>query len=142
MSEESTTVDLVERMRRMAEAASEGDFDTADGSYALDAVWDSSRTGVGSFEGMATIRRLFEDWRGGFEEWEIGFDELRDIGNGVVFTLVRQSGRPVGSTGYVRQREAWVWVWVEGLIAKVTTYPEGDIDEARAYAERLAEARG
>jgi ketosteroid isomerase-like protein len=142
MSEESTTPDLVELMRRLAEAASEQDFDTADSYYAPDAVWDSSRTGVGSFEGALTIRRFFEDWRGGYEDWEIGFDELLDIGNGVVFALVRQEGRPVGSTGYVRQREGWVWVWVEGLIARVTTYPEADMDEARAYAERLAEERG
>jgi ketosteroid isomerase-like protein len=142
MSEESTTPDLVELMRRLAEAASERDFDTADSYYAPDAVWDSSRTGVGSFEGAATIRRFFEDWRGGYEEWEIGFEELLDIGNGVVFALVRQAGRPVGASGYVRQREGWVWAWVEGLIDSVTTYPEVDIGEARAAAERLAEERG
>ena len=68
MSQESSTPDLVELMRRLAEAASERDFDTADSYYAPDAVWDSSRTGVGSFEGATTIRRLFEDWRGGYEE--------------------------------------------------------------------------
>ena len=73
--------------------------------------------------------------------WEIGFEELLDLGNGVVFALVRQAGRPIGATGYVRQREGWVWVWVEGLIASVTAYPEADIDEARAAAERLAEER-
>jgi ketosteroid isomerase-like protein len=140
MSEESATSDLADLMRRLAEAASEHDFDTADSYYAHDAVWDSSRTGVGSFEGAATIRRFFEDWRGGYEEWEIVFEELRDIGNGVVFALVRQEGRPVGATGYVRQREGWVWLWVEGLIARVTTYPEADMDEARVHAERLAEA--
>ncbi len=142
MSEESTTPDLVALMRRLAEAASEGDFDTSDGYYAPDAVWESSRTGVGSFEGAATIRSLFEDWRGGYEEWEIAFEELLDIGNGVVFSIVRQAGRPVGATGYVRLREGWVWVWVDGLIASVAAYPEADIDEARAAADRLAEERG
>ena len=141
MAEESTTSDLVGLMRRLAEAANARDFDTADSYYAPDAVWDSSRTGVGSFEGAATIRRFFEDWRGGYEEWEIGFQELLDIGNGVVFSLVGQAGRPIGVNGYVRQREAWVWTWVEGLIDNVTTYPEADIDEARAAAERLAKAR-
>jgi ketosteroid isomerase-like protein len=142
MSDESTTPDLVALMRGLAEAASERDFDTADRYYAPDAVWDASPSGIGVFEGAAAIRRLFEDWRGGFEEWEIGFEELLDVGNGVVFALVRQAGRPVGATGYVRLREGWVWVWVEGLIASVTTYPEADIDEARAAAERLAEKRG
>jgi len=142
MSEESTTPDLIELMRRMAAAANEQDFDTADRYYAPDAVWDSSRTGVGIFEGAATIRRFFEEWRSTYEEWEIGFDELLDMGHGVVFSLVRQAGRPVGVTGYVRQREGWIWVWVESLITSVTAYPEADMDEARADAERLAEERG
>jgi ketosteroid isomerase-like protein len=142
MSEESTTPDLVGVMQGMAKAASERDFATSDSSYAVNAVWDSSRTGVGIYEGMPAIRRLFDDWRSGFEEWEISFEELLDLGNGVVFTLVRQAGRPVGATGSVRQREAWIWMWIEGLIAHVTTYPDTDIDEARAVAERLAEERG
>jgi hypothetical protein len=42
----------------------------------------------------------------------------------------------------VQQREGWVWVWVDGLITSHTTYPEADIDEARAAAERLAQERG
>jgi hypothetical protein len=57
MPDESTTPDLLELMRSLAEeAASEEDFDTADSYYAPDAVWNSSRTGVGSFEGAAAIR--------------------------------------------------------------------------------------
>jgi len=36
-------------------------------------------------------------------------------------------------------RHANVFVWVEGLIVRVTHYD--DIDEARAAAERLAEER-
>jgi ketosteroid isomerase-like protein len=142
MPEESTTRDLLELMRTMAAAANERDFDTADRYYAPDAVWDSSRTGVGIFEGAAAIRRLFEEWRSTFEEWEIGFAEWHAMGNGVVFSLVRQAGRPVGVTGYLRQREPWVWVWVESVITSVTTYPETDMDEARAAAERLAAERG
>ena len=142
MSEESTTPDLVGVMQGMAKAASEQNFAASDGSYAVDAVWDASRTGVGIFEGMPAIRRLFEDWRSGFEEWGISFEELLDLGNGVVFALVRQEGRPVGATGFVRLREASIWVWANGLIEHVATHPESDIDEVRAAAERLAEERG
>jgi hypothetical protein len=58
-----------------------------------------------------------------------------------VFALVRQAGRPFASTGYVRQCEGWVWVWVDDLIVSLTFYPEADIDEARAAAERLAQER-
>jgi hypothetical protein len=60
----------------------------------------------------------------------------------VVLTVTRQMARPVGTTGYIQQREGWVWVWVDGLCASVTVYPEAVIDEARAAAERLAEERG
>jgi hypothetical protein len=50
-----------------------------------------------------------------------------------------------GDTGPVmsctfRTREAYVIAWKDGMAAQETT--DGDIDEARAAAERLAEARG
>jgi ketosteroid isomerase-like protein len=61
---------------------------------------------------------------------------------GGVFAVVSQTAPPVGVTGYVQQREGWVCEWDEGLIARITTYPEADIDEARAAAERVAEERG
>jgi hypothetical protein len=67
---------------------------------------------------------------------EFEFEDIRDVGNGVVFAVVVQNGRPVGSAGHLRQREGWVYLWVGGLIARLTI---SDIDEARAAAERLAE---
>ena len=63
-------------------------------------------------------------------------EEVRDLGNGVVFAVVIQDGRPVGGAGHLRQREGWVFLWVRGLIARLTT---SEIDEARAAAERLAQ---
>jgi hypothetical protein len=62
------------------------------------------------------------------------------IGNGVILTVVIQTARPVGSSGEVRLRYAMVGAWTESLIVSLTNY--GDIDEARAAAERLAEERG
>jgi hypothetical protein len=35
-----------------------------------------------------------------------------------------------------------VTLWVDGVIVRNTIYPETDIDEARAAAERLAHERG
>jgi hypothetical protein len=43
------------------------------------------------------------------------------------------------SSGEVRLRSGVVGEWVDGVIVRVTIYP--DIDEARAAAERLAEER-
>src|ERR1700730_1126894 len=137
MSEESTTPDLVELMGRTFEAANRRDLDAVASSFAEDAVFDGRAAGA-LFEGRAAIRRFLEDWFGAYEELEVGLEEVRDLGNGVVFAVVIQNARPAGSAGHLRQREGWVFVWVRGLIARLTTY---DIDEARAAAECLAEER-
>jgi SnoaL-like protein len=107
--------------------------------FAPDAVWDDSAIGLGTREGLAAIREHIEAWIGSYEEFEWVPEERLDLGNGVLFAVSIQKGRPVGSTGYVHQRFATVTVWVAGLIERFTTYP--DIDEARAAAERFAEER-
>jgi uncharacterized protein (TIGR02246 family) len=138
MLEESTTPDMVELVRRQAEAANRRDLDAATSSFAPDAVFHG-RVAGDHYEGRAAIRSFLEDWFGTFEELEFGLEEVRDLGQGVVFAVVTQNGRLVGSAGRVRQREGWVYVWVGGLIAHLTTY---DLDEGRAAGERLAEERG
>jgi ketosteroid isomerase-like protein len=138
MPEESTSTDLVELTLRQFEAADHGDFDAIMSCWASDAVWDMSPMGLGLYEGAA-IRRFFEDWRGSYEDYETEAEEVLELGDGVTFAVVIQNGRPVGSDGNVRIRYASVLAWVGGLIVRFTTY--GDIDEARAAAERLAEDR-
>ena len=139
MSEESTTPDLVGLVRRQFEAGNRRDLDAVTNSFAPDAVLDGRALGD-HFEGRAAICSFIEDWFGTYEELEFGLEEVNDLGNGIAFAVVIQDGRPVGSAGHVRQREAWVYVWVGGLIARFTVY--GDIDEARTAAEHLAEERG
>src|SRR5436309_1876537 len=131
MPEEPTTPDLVELIGRAFEAANRRDLDAVASSFAEDATFEGRALGD-HFEGRAAIRSLLEDWFGTYEELEFGLEEVRDLGNGVVFAVVTQNGRLVGSAGHVRQREGWIYVWVGGLIARLTTY---DIDEARAAAE-------
>jgi ketosteroid isomerase-like protein len=135
MSEESVTPDVVELVRRQFEAGNRRDLDAVTSSFAADAVLDGRALGD-HFEGRAAIRGFIEDWFGNYEELEFGLEEVRDLGKGVVFAEVTQNGRPVGSAGHVRQHEAWVYVLVAGLVARFTVY--GDIDEARAAADRLA----
>ena len=137
MSQESTTPDPVELVRRQFEAGNRRDLDAVTSSFAPDAVMDGRALGD-HFEGRAAIRSFIEDWFGAYEELKFGLEEVRDLGKGVVFAVVTQNGRPVGGAGHVRQREGWVYVWVGGLIAQFTV---SDIDEARAAAERLAEER-
>jgi ketosteroid isomerase-like protein len=105
MSEESTTPDLVELTRQAIDAMTRGDLDAAISYAAPDMVFDAPRHGVGTFEGAEAMRGFLEDWVGAFEELQFAFEELFDVGNGVVFAAVSQKARPVGTTGYVRQRE-------------------------------------
>jgi uncharacterized protein (TIGR02246 family) len=135
--EESTTSDLVELMDRTFEAANRRDLDALITSFAEDAVFGGRAAGA-LFRGRTPIRGFLEDWFGAYEELEIELEQVRDLGNGVVFAVVIQNGRPVGSAGHLRQREGWVFIWVRGLIAHLET---SDIDEARAAAERLAQER-
>jgi ketosteroid isomerase-like protein len=138
MAEESTTSDLVERARRLTEAAERLDFDAMLSFYAPDVDWELRASGM-TLEGRTAIRGFLEDMTVAYEEFECWSEEILDLGNEVTFVVSRASGRPVGSTGWVELRLAIVAVWEEGLIVRVTTYD--DIDEARAAAERLAEER-
>jgi ketosteroid isomerase-like protein len=140
MSKKSTTPDLVELSRRAYESFSRRDLDAVMRDYDHDSVFDLSPAGLGCYEGQAAIRGFFEEWLGAYEEFEIEPAQILDLGNGVVFAVVCQNARPVGSTGYVQMHHANVGVWVAGLIVRVTHYD--DIDKARAAAQRLAEARG
>jgi ketosteroid isomerase-like protein len=138
MSVESASPDLVELMSRALDAANRRDLDAAANSFAEDAAFDGRALGD-HFEGRAAIRGFLENWFGAYEELEFGFDEARDLGNGVVFAVVVQNGRPAGGAGHLRQREGWIFVWVGGLIARLTI---AEVDEGRAAAERLAQHRG
>jgi ketosteroid isomerase-like protein len=106
MTDEPTTPELVELVRRQAEAANRRDLDAATSSFAPDAVFEGRALGE-IFEGRADIRSFIEEWFGAYEELEYGLEEVRDLGKGVVFAVVVQNGRPVGSAGHVRQREGW-----------------------------------
>jgi hypothetical protein len=69
-------------------------------------------------------------------------EEIVDLGNGVVFAVFSQHARLAGSTAEVRLRQPAVAIWADDLAVRLTMYPESDIDEARATAERLAQERG
>ena len=136
MPDDSTTPDLVELVRKQLEALDRGDFDGVMSSVAEDGVLDGRADLI---EGRAAIRGFVEEWFSAYEELDYELEEVSDLGGGVVFAVVIQDGRLVGSAGRIRQREGWVYLWVGGSIARLTT---SEVDEARAAAERLAEERG
>jgi ketosteroid isomerase-like protein len=139
MSEEPTTPDLDEVLRRGVEALNRRDFDAAIAAFSRDGVWDMSALGVGVFTGHEAIGGFFEDWIGAYEDFEIEIEENLDLGNGVVLEVFVQKGRPLGTIDHLELRYAHVFVFVGGIIERTQGYT--DIDEARAVAERLAEER-
>jgi len=139
ISDESTTPDLVELTQQINEAYAGREFDAAMNFFARDALWDASQTAFGTYQGAAAIRSFLEDWIGTFEEYEQEILESRDLGDGVVFTVVRFHGRPARSTGRMHETLSLTLIWVAGLCVRVVA--RTDIDRARAAAERLAEER-
>jgi ketosteroid isomerase-like protein len=141
VSDEPTTLTPLEALRRSIEAFSRRDLDSALTTYAENAVWDWSNVGLGIYGGREAIRGLYEDFWDSYADIEQLLEEFRDLGDGVFFGVVDIRGRPVGSSAFVELRYGAVVLWMDGLIHRIVTYG-GDIDEARAAAERLAEERG
>jgi ketosteroid isomerase-like protein len=139
MPDESTTPDVVERMREVFEALSSGDFDALTSFCAPDAVYESVAMGA-MFEGVAAIREFSEDMVGAYEGFDAQIEENLDLGKGIGLAVINQKGRPAGSSFEARMRYAAVSAWVEDLLVRLTMYT--DINEGRAAAERLAQERG
>jgi len=137
MTEEFTTPDPVELVRKQVEALNRGDLDGVLSNVTEDVVLDGR--GIGDhFEGRATVRGFLEDWFRTFEELDFELEAVSHLGGGVVFAVVIQDGRLVGGDGHIRQREGWVYLCVGGSIARLTPL---EVDQARAAAERLAQER-
>jgi ketosteroid isomerase-like protein len=134
MSGKSATHDLVELTRQGFAAANRGDMDAAISIYAPDAVYLTQR--FGRFDGRAAVRGYLADWYGSFDELLVEPDEVRDLGNGVVFCAQAVTGRHAGSSAAISLRNASVHTFVDGLIVRSVSYV--DVDEGRAAAERLA----
>ena len=139
MADEGAGPDLTELVRRSIQPANRRDWDAAMAFWGSDPVWDMSPMGMGVHEGAAAIRGFFKDWVAAYDEFEVEAEEILDLGNGVTFAVFVQRGRPNGSSGEVTIRYAAVGVWAGALLRRATNY--GDIDEARAAAERLAQER-
>jgi ketosteroid isomerase-like protein len=142
MSEESTTPDLVEFVRSGFAALNSDDLDAWSEFFAREVVWDLTRTLGIAVEGRYALRAFQDDWLVGYDEFAYTVEEIIDAGNGVGLAKYLQTARPRGSDGSVTQREAAVLIIEGGLVARVSFYPQSEIDEARAAAERLAEERG
>jgi ketosteroid isomerase-like protein len=137
--EEPRTPDLVELARRLADALSRRDFEAMMSFFAPDAVWDGLGPGDERLRGLTAIRAMLVDWFRPYEEYEAEVEALLDLGCGVVFSVAVNKGRLVGSGAVVQWRQGFVVLFDGDLVVHIASY--GDIDEARAAADRLAEER-
>jgi ketosteroid isomerase-like protein len=137
MSEESTTPDLVERVRAIWDAADRADLDAILEFFAPDAVWEM-REG-GTFEGVDAIRALFEDYFRAYADFEAQAEEIANVGNGIILAVNLQKPRLLGGARHVQTREAFVYEWGGDVVVRVTMH--ADVDEGHAAAQPLAEER-
>src|SRR5436853_1730325 len=138
MPRRPTAGDAAELTRGLFDAWS--DLDLSLSALAPDAVWEAESLGT-TFEGAPAIRGFLEDWRGAYADHEAEPQEIAELGNGVVFVVLRLSGRPRGGAGSaLERRRPLVLVWEDGRIVKVTA-PSSSIEQARAAAAQAAESR-
>ena len=136
MPHEPATPDLVSLGRQAYQAIGRGDVDAVMSFFAADAVYDLTDAGLETFEGEQAIRRFIEDWHRSWEDYRYEVQELRDLGHGVVLSVLREGGRLVGGGGRVEQHVAHLTRWANGKIGWLKHYT--DPDEARVAAARLA----
>jgi ketosteroid isomerase-like protein len=135
VSDEPGTPDVVELTRLIFEAVNQRDIDAIMSFFAPGAVFEGRAAGD-CFEGRAAIRGFLDEWFGSFAELRFEFEVSGVLADGVLLVLVNQEGRPVGADGQVHQQEGWAIIWsAGGLLERVSIH--GDVDEARAAAERL-----
>ncbi len=139
MPAEPATPDLIQLAVQAFDAGSRHDLDATIRFYAADAVLDMSTVGLGTYEGAGAIIEFVEGWWATFEDHVLEQQQTVDLGHGVLLSTVREVGRLAGSDGRAEQQRGWVTVWVGSKIVYHAFY--GDLDEARAAAERLAEER-
>jgi ketosteroid isomerase-like protein len=137
MSEDSATLGPVELTHRIYASLNRRDFDAIMGLLGPGCVLDASPWDLGTHAGPKAIRRFIEDFLEDLHEYGVEVEEMQDLGNGVI-CVVQVAHRAAATHSYVEVQSAPVFVWADGLIARVTLYT--DSDEAHAAGERLAES--
>jgi ketosteroid isomerase-like protein len=128
VSEESTTPDLEEALRRSMEAVNQRNLDAAMIRYTPNAVWDTSPIGVDVFEGREAIRGFFEVWWSSYEDFEQVLEEFRDLGNGRAHAF----GRDVRGSRTAKREPSACWRRLE------STSPAAASPEITSGVRRLS----
>ena len=140
MREKPTARDLLELSRPMIEADTFDEWATfAEQIYAPNAVWNTGGH-MGRLEGRDAIVAFVRDYWLMCDDDHHYVEESVDLGDGVIWGIIREHGRIKGSDTYIEARWAFVSLLDDGQCVRFAGYT--DLDEGRAAAERLADERG
>ena len=130
----------VEIVRRSFEAFIGGDFEGAMREFHSDIAYDLTRISPDGqlYEGHEGVRTGMRRWLGAWAEYTMEVDEYVDAGDSVV-VFFRESGRGKGSGVRIEQSVAGVWTLRDGMVVRVTPFP--DRSEALRAAGLESDAR-
>jgi uncharacterized protein len=112
----------IEVVRRMYEAYTAGDFETALAEFQPDAEVDLSARGYTAVgKGSEGITRVVSSWTESWDEYSERLDEIHDLGDRVL-VLATQRGRGKGSGIEVSSQWGFLVELRAGRIARLTAY--------------------
>ena len=114
----------LEIVSRVYEAAARRDADTIFQLYDEDVVLDASRLGMFAtpFRGHQGLRQLFREWHEGWGEIEYSYDELIDLGDDSVVSVVTRHARGRGSGAEVERPFALLWTLRDRRVVRVVWF--------------------
>ena len=116
----------VEAMRRVYEAMACGDFWAAREVFHPEIEWSwspsmSGLTGVDTYHGIEGVEAATRD---SFEAWDLLWQEAQEfieVGDDVV-VLLRQHGRPKGSTREIEGEAGQVWTFRDNRVIRFKSF--------------------
>ena len=118
----------VEIVRRLYEAAGHRDIAAVYSLYDPDIEWDASRTERGTVTGRVVhghdgLQKWLREWYGAWENIHDDLEELIDVGEHEVISVMTQRGRGRASGVEVADRLATVWTIRDDKIVRVVWFP-------------------
>ncbi len=134
----------VDALRRVYEAMARGDFWAAREVFDPEIEWSwsssmSGLTGVDTYHGIEGVEAATRD---SFEAWDLFRQEAEEFieAGDDVLVLIRQHGRPRGSTRDVEGEVGQVWTFRDGRVVRFKAFDTpAEALEAVALSERPPE---
>jgi ketosteroid isomerase-like protein len=121
----------IEIVRRIHDAAAHRDAATVLDLYDPEVELDMSRLqavglmggDAGSYRGHEGLRSFFREWHEAWDDVTYDFDELIDVGDENVISVVTRRGRGRASGAEVEWHVALVWTLRKGKVVQLVWFP-------------------